>query len=47
MIAGTFDRWAKVPVSGVQSLDLGLSCLFLVATAMAEDVAMETSPGQP
>lgn len=47
MIAEAFDRWAEVPVSGVQGLDLGLSCLCLVSTAMAEEVAMGTSPGQP
>lgn len=44
MIAEAFDRWAEVPVSGVQRLDLGLSCLCLVSTAMAEEVAMGTPP---
>lgn len=44
---GAFDRQAEVPVSSIQCLDLGLSFLCLLATAMAEEVALGTSPGQP
>lgn len=42
-----FNRRAEVPVSGIQCLDLGLSFLCLVATAMAEEEGIGTSPGQP